>query len=231
MTIRRNKYDEREKLARELYAQIKDWWRGQITVYSKPVWTGEYHGVWKLNPKHLSHPRMEAAKGLLQYFKPIYCGTKPRLPDFRWVSYDQYITEDTYNSLTPEQKRFFHWSGAPLHPLYIGGLNLGDLTGRLDRNGKKIYELNSYEMRFCYIWQIQKKRSHRVREHLTPPEVEKIKDFLYHTGFAEKYLWHKHHSDRHREYQSKGSIKREQNSVQQLIQDGLAEYYDERGKV
>ncbi len=227
MTIRRNKYDEKEKLARELFAEIKDWWRGQVVIYKKPVWTGEYHGVWKLNSKHLTHPRSQVSKTLLGMFRPVYCGHKPQLPDPRWGNYTQYISEDEYQTLTTDQKRFFHWSNS--YQSFMG--RVGSLSGRLDRNGKKIYELNQYEMNFFFDWQVQKKRSRKVRTYMTPPEVEKIRDFLYLTGYAEKYLWKKHHSDRHREYQAKGDVKREQKVVQQSIQTGLAEYYDGKGKV
>ena len=219
MTIHRNKYDERESEARKLDKIANGRWNQWITL-KKPVWDGSYIGKWVMNEKHSTHPRFEVAQSILHLLTPVHCWGKS-LPEKRFIP-DQTISEKVYEDLDPQQKKFFHWSKSGFYrheTLRWSRLH----EGARDFLGNKIYELNSWERGYFFEIKVVRHKTKHIRITAPQPEVEKVADFLYNTGFARKYLWKEHHSDRYESYESKGLKRKTQREIQELINRAFEE--------
>lgn len=211
MTIRRNKYDVRESLARKLSEKTLRRYN-RIERYPKPVWNGKYIGVWTLKPTMVHHPKAEAAQAVLKYFPVIHCWGKELPPEQWWPK--AMVSERVWLSLPEPEQKFFHWK------LWW------EKEGYTDRFGIKYYRIRPGLLKEFFVITIRKEKVKSIRRSDPEPEVEKIADFLYRTGFAHKYLWRKHHSDRYRAYTQKGSRRKAQRELEYQIAEGISQLYE-----
>lgn len=182
MTIRRNKYDVRRSLARQMATTVTER-RWRVDRYPKPVWTGLYEGVWTLKVIRRNDPKAEIAEKLLVFFPVIPCWGRELSPKFNWPTIT--VRERVLETLPVEAQRFFHWKF------------WWEKSGLYDRRGEKLFRIDPQKLNYYYEVVIRRKKVKSVRRSDPFPEVEKIANFLYRTGFAAKYLWQKHRSNRY----------------------------------
>lgn len=211
----KNKYDFYSRKARELQNLINAsaWGRKKI-VYQKPVWTGNYKIKWVLNEKHATHPLAEIAKSLLDLIPCQYIGrfksgeygdylikTSPRF----------YITQEQYDKLSSQQKKFFS--------------NMEGLVSLTDRKGNKIYKIRPYDFSFFFSPKVVKDKIKYEWVRIEEPDIRKYYEKLYKTGFGNRYLFIDKPRVSERIYNKKGKGRKEERELQRIINEGLQEVF------